>query len=206
MGILALLFAFIACDNDNGDTHTHDYGTAWKSNATQHWKECSCGDKTDVANHQWGNWSPKTPATYDTDGEEERPCTVCGATETQPIAKFKTEQSFTIGSVNFIFEYRRDDTTSWGKLSAGVQTYISRFEDVDPDPTYTTPIVNLSTRNGAMFRIIVDYSNEGKDAGFTATDGQTLIVGSVYLASTTISGSIFRSAFNAILEKPWPII
>ena len=56
--ILAL--AFFACDNENNDTHTHDYGTEWKSNATQHWRECSCGDKTDVADHT---------------GD---PCTVCG--------------------------------------------------------------------------------------------------------------------------------
>ena len=48
---LIIALAFFACDNGNNDTHTHDYGTAWKSNATQHWRECSCGDKTDIANH-----------------------------------------------------------------------------------------------------------------------------------------------------------
>ena len=52
-GIFAVIIAlaFITCDNGNNDTHTHDYGTEWKSNATQHWRECSCGEKTDVANH-----------------------------------------------------------------------------------------------------------------------------------------------------------
>ena len=52
-GIFAVILAlsFITCDNGNNDTHTHDYGTAWKSNATQHWHECSCGEKTDIANH-----------------------------------------------------------------------------------------------------------------------------------------------------------
>ena len=48
MVILALALALVACDNSNGTGHTHDYGTAWKSNATQHWKECSCAEKTGV--------------------------------------------------------------------------------------------------------------------------------------------------------------
>ena len=43
--------------------HTHTYAATWSTNATQHWHECSCGDKTDVANH-----------TYDATFV----CTVCG--------------------------------------------------------------------------------------------------------------------------------
>ena len=59
-GIFAVILAlaFTACDNDPG--HTHEYSTTWSYNATQHWHECSCGDKADVANHT-GN-----------------PCSVCG--------------------------------------------------------------------------------------------------------------------------------
>ena len=55
---LLLALALITCDDGN-DTHTHEWG-AWQSNAEQHWKECSCGEKTDIGNHT-GN-----------------PCTVCG--------------------------------------------------------------------------------------------------------------------------------
>jgi hypothetical protein len=62
--------------------HTHDYGTAWKSNATQHWRECSCGDKTDVADHEW-EWQETTTPTITTDGVETRTCTTCGVTETR---------------------------------------------------------------------------------------------------------------------------
>src|SRR5215469_2461484 len=54
IGIFTILLAmvFFACDNGNGNgDHTHSYGTAWKSNETQHWHECSCGDKKDIANH-----------------------------------------------------------------------------------------------------------------------------------------------------------
>ena len=31
--------------------HNHDYGTAWESDANNHWNECSCGDKANVGTH-----------------------------------------------------------------------------------------------------------------------------------------------------------
>ena len=31
--------------------HTHDYGTAWQSDENNHWNECACGDKANVAPH-----------------------------------------------------------------------------------------------------------------------------------------------------------
>ena len=31
--------------------HTHDYGTAWKTDANNHWKECECGEKSENAAH-----------------------------------------------------------------------------------------------------------------------------------------------------------
>ena len=52
-GFIALIaiIGFFAVTCDNGSTHTHSHSTAWSSNATQHWHECDCGDKADVANH-----------------------------------------------------------------------------------------------------------------------------------------------------------
>ena len=31
--------------------HVHDYGTTWESDENNHWKECECGDKANVAPH-----------------------------------------------------------------------------------------------------------------------------------------------------------
>ena len=55
IGIIALAavigFSFIACDlSDLGGTHTHLW-SAWQSNATQHWKQCDCGEEYGRANH-----------------------------------------------------------------------------------------------------------------------------------------------------------
>ena len=45
---------FTACKKDK---HTCDYGTEWKYDATQHWKECTdanCTEKSELANHDFG--------------------------------------------------------------------------------------------------------------------------------------------------------
>ncbi|MDR0301503.1 MAG: DUF1566 domain-containing protein [Treponema sp.] len=47
--VIVITLSLTGCATD--DSHTHNFGTAWKSNATQHWHECSCGEKSDTANH-----------------------------------------------------------------------------------------------------------------------------------------------------------
>ena len=43
-------------------SHTHDYGTTWKSNENNHWNECACGDKANVAPHADTNNDEKCDA------------------------------------------------------------------------------------------------------------------------------------------------
>ena len=33
--------------------HTHDYPNEWKHDETEHWHECTCGDKADKAAHSF---------------------------------------------------------------------------------------------------------------------------------------------------------
>ena len=40
-------------------SHTHDYGTIWKTDANNHWKECECGEKSENAAHIDGNGDSK---------------------------------------------------------------------------------------------------------------------------------------------------
>jgi len=32
--------------------HTHDYSSEWNTNESEHWKECDCGDKNELASHK----------------------------------------------------------------------------------------------------------------------------------------------------------
>ena len=51
--------------------HTHTFGASWVRDADNHWKECACGTKSEIAAHNWENGL----------------CSICGASapsETQP--------------------------------------------------------------------------------------------------------------------------
>ena len=60
-----------------GSTHTHSYGTEWKYDDTNHWHECECGDKADIAAHSASEWIVDTAATETADGAKHKECTVC---------------------------------------------------------------------------------------------------------------------------------
>ena len=64
--------------------HEHSYGD-WQKDETQHWKECRCGEKTEVGNHTFGDWTiTKEPTTTET-GSRERGCAVCEYVQTEAI-------------------------------------------------------------------------------------------------------------------------
>ena len=99
-----------------GGEHTHSYGSEWKNDATNHWHECSCGDKKDTAAHTAGEWIIDTPATATTDGSKHKECTVCGytmATETIP-ATGGGEHTHSYGS-----DWKNDATNHWHECSCG---------------------------------------------------------------------------------------
>ena len=58
-------------------SHEHSYGTDWKYDDTNHWHECECGDKADIAAHSASEWIIDTEATETADGAKHKECTVC---------------------------------------------------------------------------------------------------------------------------------
>ena len=75
---------------DAPPSHTHSYGTDWKYDDTNHWHECECGDKADIAAHSAREWIVDTAAhsfqwvidkaaTKEATGIKHEECTVCGA-------------------------------------------------------------------------------------------------------------------------------
>ena len=99
-----------------GASHTHTYGTEWKSDAYKHWHECSCGAKSEEAAHTAGEWIIDTPATATTSGTKHKECTVCGytmTTETIP-ATGGGEHTHSYGS-----EWKNDATNHWHECSCG---------------------------------------------------------------------------------------
>ena len=60
-----------------GGEHTHSYGSDWKNDATNHWHECSCGDKADKAAHDF-KWVVDKEATATQKDSKHEECRVCG--------------------------------------------------------------------------------------------------------------------------------
>ena len=105
-----------------GASHTHTYGTEWKSDAYKHWHECSCGAKSEEAAHTAGEWIIDTPATATTSGTKHKECTVCGytmTTETIP-ATGGGEHTHSYGS-----EWKSDADKHWHECSCGDKTDVA---------------------------------------------------------------------------------
>ena len=68
-------------------SHKHSYGTEWKSDNSNHWHECSCGEKSGTAAHRWDSGTVTVQPTTDREGEKTYTCTVCGRTRTETLDK-----------------------------------------------------------------------------------------------------------------------
>jgi hypothetical protein len=111
MAVIAILgITTISCGND--DTHTHAYSAAWQTNETQHWKECSCGEKNETANH-----------TFDSNG-----ICMCGYEQAQDWAGVGMGLSFTnatAAGVNLTH-------SEWNGVSGKIKAAINKSVDNAP--------------------------------------------------------------------------
>ena len=90
-------------------SHTHSYGTEWKYDDTNHWHECECGDKADIAAHSASEWIVDTAATETADGAKHKECTVCKKVlETAPIPATGSTHTHSYGT-----EWKYDGTNHW---------------------------------------------------------------------------------------------
>ena len=97
-------------------SHTHTYGTEWKSDAYKHWHECSCGAKSEEAAHTAGEWIIDTPATATTSGSKHKECTVCGYTMTTETIPATGGGEHTH---NYSSDWKSDSINHWKECSCG---------------------------------------------------------------------------------------
>ncbi len=65
-------------------TPNHNFSSDWSMNNNEHWHECVCGEKTDVATHTFENETITKNPTCIKAGEKTSYC-ICGATKTEKI-------------------------------------------------------------------------------------------------------------------------
>ena len=100
---------------DAPPSHTHSYGTDWKYDDTNHWHECQCGDKADVAAHSASEWIVDTAATETADGAKHKECTVCKKVlETATIPATGSSHTHSYGT-----EWKYDGTNHWHECQCG---------------------------------------------------------------------------------------
>lgn len=58
--------------------HEHAYTSDWKTDASNHWKECYCGDKGNIGSHTYDEGQSIQDATCQQEGEVLFTCTTCG--------------------------------------------------------------------------------------------------------------------------------
>ena len=114
--------------------HTHDvHDEAWKYDDTNHWQECSCGEKLNVANHAYGEWRVTKPATETEAGSKARDCTVCDHVQTETIPKLEHEHSYD--------DWQKDEIQHWKECRCGEKTEVGNhtFDDwtITKEPTTT---------------------------------------------------------------------
>ena len=98
-----------------GSSHTHSYGTDWKYDDTNHWHECECGDKADIAAHSASEWIVDTAATETADGAKHKECTVCKKVlETATIPATGSSHTHSYGT-----DWKYDDTNHWHECECG---------------------------------------------------------------------------------------
>ena len=96
------------------ESHTHSYGTEWKSDSNSHWHECSCGEKSDTAAHTWDNGTVTVKPTTDREGEKTYTCTVCGKTKTETVGKLPPSHTHNYGT-----DWKSDNSNHWHECSCG---------------------------------------------------------------------------------------
>ncbi len=89
--------------------HTHSYD--WKSNDSQHWQECSCGDKINSGSHNW-DWVIDTPAGEFTPGKKHEACKTCGLKRNENTPIDPTHQCQ-------FGEWKSDANTHWKECACG---------------------------------------------------------------------------------------
>jgi hypothetical protein len=111
----------------------HEHSYTQKHDAAQHWQECSCGARLNVANHIYGDWRETKPATETEAGSRERDCTVCDYVQTETIPMLEHEHSYG--------DWQKDETQHWKECRCGEKTEVGNhtFGDwtITKEPTTT---------------------------------------------------------------------
>ncbi len=151
--------------------HAHKFGD-WMSDDNSHWKECECGEKSEEAEHTFGEWKITKEPTEKEEGEETRKCEICGKTETRAVEKLPpavTEKP-PVTTANYGFsvpetaQTSAEETTSAPAAATSVTdekagVKVEFAENAVKQGAALNVIVGETTETYAVFDITLVYNN-----------------------------------------------
>ena len=167
-------------------THAHQYSDQWTSDATNHWHECECGEKSDLSAHQF-QWDIDQEATTTKTGLKHQECATCGY---QTAAVSIPKKSAPTVSV-------KDSTVTVSNKSQ--TTKLDVKADKDAKLTYKSD--NKSVKVDKNGKVTIAKNFVGKATiTVTATSGS---VKSTKKVTITVNpkGTTFRSVYNGAGKK-----
>ncbi len=106
----AILFAvstlMVSC---SPEVHEHTFAEEWSSDETNHWHAATCEhneEKSELAEHRFGDWIERVVPTEYTEGWQERFCIECGYREVNDVPRLEHVHSFSE-------EWTSDSTYHW---------------------------------------------------------------------------------------------
>ena len=116
--------------------HKHTYSSNWKSDGTNHWKDCACGAKGNVTAHTYGAWVIDKAATEDATGLQHRNCTTCNYKQTETIAKLTHTHKHST-------QWNKDETNHWHECACGDKTSVAAHSSKNKATETTAKICDI---------------------------------------------------------------
>ena len=161
--------------------HAHQYSNQWTSDATNHWHECECGEKSDLSAHQF-QWVIDREATATKTGRKHQKCTICGY-QTAPVTiPKKSAPTVTV----------KDSTITVSNKSQ--TTKLDVKADKDAKLTYKSD--NKSVKADKNGKVTIAKNFVGKATiTVTATSGGAKTTQKVTI-TVNPKGTTFRAVYN----------
>ena len=162
-------------------THAHQYSNQWTSDATNHWHECECGEKSDMSAHQF-QWVIDREATTTATGLKHQVCATCGY-QTAPVTiPKKSAPTITV----------KDSTITVSNKSQ--TTKLDVKADKDAKLTYKSD--NKSVKVDKNGKVTIAKNFVGKATiTVTATSGGAKTTQKVTI-TVNPKGTTFRAVYN----------
>ncbi len=110
--VLVLILAMAVCSSCNL-FHKHEFSGSYSYDEMNHWYECECGEKADVAEHSWNKGVVTVKPTTESEGERTFTCTVCRGKRTESIDKLEQGHVHSYTTLNY------DDSYHWNECECG---------------------------------------------------------------------------------------